>query len=928
MAINWKRSSKEKETKGRGYLLTAGIVFVVMIASLILGGWLYQENFQSSGIFDMADHTYRNDTNYANDVVESFHDLVQDTLYRKGYHFEDGRDAKALYKRVNALSKKKGVYIFQDLNFDKANQIVVKTSKQDTTSVSQFGIDYTLYDLGDRYSSSKADSYNIAGTGLGNVPSGKKETRLCKVMYKDGSIKLRDLMVGDHKFWEKNYTHLTKIAGGIQYAYVDDTADYDDTIYGEDGLVTERVTSDAVPEQVVILNRIERNKKVSLSDPFCYIFTDESGKHTAQANMTYVKSVSQDTPDITEGSNISIQEVYNSVYALADTLPEKTPLLFLSGRNYGGTYFRGNQTYCDLYRERYGSETTYYATLSERRNVYKEGYLNGNLEMHVYKTAEKKQMIPSGLTAGSFAVGLFADQKSSLLNVDSPFFKYETTAFYIRILFNVIPVLFFLQLFLFARYRMVNKGRPKETYLRIGGLLFLPVEIRIVLLLVLLFGVGQSLYACFTAQAQRIWLGGFGTLLLMIVFCSICLAKRDKDSLFRHSIIRRIADTQARRIMRKAQYYQALGMGFYLQRQVLIFTMIEGICLLLLFVVGIFGSYLPVYQLSATIFGIECTLSVWTFIAIAAGVILFVELFSYLRFLRTFITGINGIQHQLDLMGNGDFETQVELPKKFYGFQAEEQFAAIKGGMMHAMEETMRSERMKIELVSNVSHDIKTPLTSIINYVDLLADSKDLPAVEADYVRILKRKSYRLKNMIQDLFDLSKASSGNLPIQFQEIDLSKLVLQTLADMQEEIDKTTLEFKVHVQENVPVYSDGGRLYRVLQNLILNALKYSMENSRVYVDLTKDEGQACFTIKNMSKEELNFTKEQVMERFFRGDASRSTEGSGLGVAIANSFTEVCGGTFDIEINADLFCAKIIMPIYEQENRSASELESSLP
>ena len=103
---------------------------------------------------------------------------------------------------------------------------------------------------------------------------------------------------------------------------------------------------------------------------------------------------------------------------------------------------------------------------------------------------------------------------------------------------------------------------------------------------------------------------------------------------------------------------------------------------------------------------------------------------------------------------------------------------------------------------------------------------------------------------------------------------------------------------------------------------------MENSRVYVDLTKDEGQACFTIKNMSKEELNFTKEQVMERFFRGDVSRSTEGSGLGVAIANSFTEVCGGTFDIEINADLFCAKIIMPIYEQENRSSSELEASLP
>jgi signal transduction histidine kinase len=148
------------------------------------------------------------------------------------------------------------------------------------------------------------------------------------------------------------------------------------------------------------------------------------------------------------------------------------------------------------------------------------------------------------------------------------------------------------------------------------------------------------------------------------------------------------------------------------------------------------------------------------------------------------------------------------------------------------------------------------------------------------------------------------------------LDFAKLVQQTLADMDEQIAISSLTFRCDLEPELKIYSDGSRLYRVIQNLLVNVLKYSMDNSRVYVTLKRQGANAVLTIKNMSRQEMNFTKEQVLERFFRGDTARSTEGSGLGVAIANSFTEVCGGQFDIEIDADLFCAIVSMPLIERE------------
>ena len=229
-------------------------------------------------------------------------------------------------------------------------------------------------------------------------------------------------------------------------------------------------------------------------------------------------------------------------------------------------------------------------------------------------------------------------------------------------------------------------------------------------------------------------------------------------------------------------------------------------------------------------------------------------------------------------------------------------------GMETAIEERIKSERMKVELVANVSHDIKTPLTSIISYIELLKQEENLSPEIQDYIRILEEKSERLKNMVQDVFSVSKAASGQLAVEMEEIDFGKLLRQTLADMDGEIQKSPYKFKIDIpKEAVMVYADGDRMYRVFQNLIGNALKYSLEGSRIYISLKTEKNAAVADIRNTSRSEL---KQDVdfTARFTRGDESRTDGGSGLGLSIAKSFTEACGGTFEVETMADLFTVKV--------------------
>ncbi len=239
-------------------------------------------------------------------------------------------------------------------------------------------------------------------------------------------------------------------------------------------------------------------------------------------------------------------------------------------------------------------------------------------------------------------------------------------------------------------------------------------------------------------------------------------------------------------------------------------------------------------------------------------------------------------------------------------------YDTINKGFNESINEQMKSERMKVQLVTNVSHDLKTPLTSIISYTDLLS-KEELPPAAADYVAILKEKSEKLSHIVSDLFDLAKSQTGNLPLSIETLDIKKLVEQTLADMSDRINTSTLQFKPSLPEHpVMISGDGKKLYRALQNLIDNALKYSFEGTRVYITLTASDGQAILTIKNTAVSEMNFTPSEVLSRFYRGDSSRSTEGSGLGLSIAESFVGACGGIFKVDVDGDLFKVSLIFHI----------------
>lgn len=268
---------------------------------------------------------------------------------------------------------------------------------------------------------------------------------------------------------------------------------------------------------------------------------------------------------------------------------------------------------------------------------------------------------------------------------------------------------------------------------------------------------------------------------------------------------------------------------------------------------------------------------------------------------------------QVTAIRDGDLETPLNLPADADLHQTAEQLNDIQAGLHRALAEQTRSERMKVELISNVSHDLKTPLTSVLSYAELLRQ-EPLEGAAADYARIIDEKAHRLAVMVQDVFEVSKAASGQLPVHLERLDFAKLLRQTLADLEGPISRSGLTFRVDLPEApVMITADGRRLYRVFQNLIDNALKYALAGSRVYLSLKTGAGSAEASLRNTSREELPDGVD-LTARFVRGDASRTDGGSGLGLSIASSFTEACGGDFHVETLADLFTAVVSFPLAE--------------
>jgi signal transduction histidine kinase len=265
--------------------------------------------------------------------------------------------------------------------------------------------------------------------------------------------------------------------------------------------------------------------------------------------------------------------------------------------------------------------------------------------------------------------------------------------------------------------------------------------------------------------------------------------------------------------------------------------------------------------------------------------------------------------------GNLDYSLDTkEMSAAFVGFT--EDLQGVQSGLKKAVTEAVKGERMKTELITNVSHDLKTPLTSIINYVDLLK-KEDLENENAvKYVEVLEEKSARLKQLVEDLIEASKASSGNLAVSKEKVDMHQLVMQAYGEYEEKIAKVGLDMRINISEkDTFVLADGKYLWRIIENLLSNVLKYSMHNSRVYISIDKNEKYGILTIKNISAFPLEISPEQLTERFIRGDASRTTEGSGLGLSIAQGLTNLQGGRFKVDIDGDLFKVTLEIPLWEE-------------
>lgn len=281
-------------------------------------------------------------------------------------------------------------------------------------------------------------------------------------------------------------------------------------------------------------------------------------------------------------------------------------------------------------------------------------------------------------------------------------------------------------------------------------------------------------------------------------------------------------------------------------------------------------------------------------------------------FLIRRIDGFDRIVAALQRMRGGDLSFRLtDMPEGVFAAMAED-LGSLGDGMQAALQNEVRAERMKSELITNVSHDLKTPLTSILSYSDLLSQLELTPEEANDYAKIIHQKSLRLKNLTSDLFDISKVQSGVEQMVCERLDAVTLVRQALAE--QEAQNSGLVLKVTLPEReLPIWADGRKMSRVLENLIGNCVKYAMKGTRVFVSLDERDGKAVFEVKNTANYEMDFAADEITERFVRGDAARSTEGSGLGLAIAKSYTEACGGMFEVEVDGDQFKVRISFPVY---------------
>lgn len=311
--------------------------------------------------------------------------------------------------------------------------------------------------------------------------------------------------------------------------------------------------------------------------------------------------------------------------------------------------------------------------------------------------------------------------------------------------------------------------------------------------------------------------------------------------------------------------------------------------------------------------GAEFLLYINDFYRVRYGAFLMMKIIELLAVLYIAVS-LRTLQKGGEKLARGDFSSPIDTRYLLWDFKRYgQELNDVQGGLEQAVQEQMKAEHLKTELITNVSHDIKTPLTSIVNYVDLLK-KEDMPSPAArEYIAVLDRQSHRLKKLTEDLVEASKASSGALNVELQPTDVNVLLSQIEGEYQERL--AACHLTLVTQPPAPgtmIQADSRLLSRVMDNLVSNVCKYALENTRVYVTAAVRDGQAVISFKNVSRDELNISPDELMERFVRGDASRHSEGSGLGLSIARSLVQLQGGTFALSIDADLFRADIVFPL----------------
>lgn len=263
-------------------------------------------------------------------------------------------------------------------------------------------------------------------------------------------------------------------------------------------------------------------------------------------------------------------------------------------------------------------------------------------------------------------------------------------------------------------------------------------------------------------------------------------------------------------------------------------------------------------------------------------------------------------------MARGEIDEKIDTQQMYWEFKKHaENLNSIGDGMAAAVEQRMKSERLKTELITNVSHDIKTPLTSIVNYVDLL-QKPHTPEQESEYLEVLDRQSKRLQKLTEDLVEASKASTGNMNVNLERTNTREIIEQSLAEYGRRMEQGNLTVIVNIPDEAPrAMADGRLLWRVLDNLFNNVCKYALAGTRVYIDAGIEGNEAVISVKNISRDPLNVSADELMERFVRGDSSRHTEGSGLGLNIVQSLITLMHGKFSLSVDGDLFKAEIRLP-----------------